>query len=213
MARPGNRAFYLTRGVGMTCCAMKKIYLISALVVVPGLAQADAFCADLWFSRNAIMDAAGHCFTSPLGKAYFDNSDCLAGGAQVSPEAFARISRIKAREAEFNCAIDTSAEDLATSLAPMRRSVTRVPVRDLSESSCIGYQGTGVTLYADASETSKPLGEFGAGDNILSSHEFEIGADGREWGYVTVETPRTHVTRTSGWTAAPFFETCDVVAG
>ena len=62
---------------------MRALTLLLFLIASP--AAASDVCHDLWFTRNLIMDRAGYCFGSMLGKATFDNSDCT--GKNVSLDA------------------------------------------------------------------------------------------------------------------------------
>ena len=49
-------------------------FLLS-LCVTPAFALDH--CEEWWFTRNLVFDRAGYCFSSPLGQAVFDNSDCF----------------------------------------------------------------------------------------------------------------------------------------
>ena len=55
------------RAAGLRLSAMKRLALLCALLASP--AAASDVCDDLWFTRNLIMDRAGYCFGSVLGRA------------------------------------------------------------------------------------------------------------------------------------------------
>lgn len=108
--------------------------------------QDGAPCDDLWFSRNAMLDKAGYCFASPLGQAVFDNSDCVPGAVTVDEMTQTAIQAIRAREAFFQCDVDTGRKTL--DLDPhdiARRKVLDIqPVEEALwqfEYSCVGYVG------------------------------------------------------------------------
>ena len=83
-----------------------------ALVLTPLSALADSFCEDLWFTRNALADRGGYCFSSTLGQAVFDNDGCTGSTSALAANDRALVSRIVELEAEAQCAVDTEAQDL-----------------------------------------------------------------------------------------------------
>ncbi|RED18171.1 DUF4453 domain-containing protein [Pontivivens insulae] len=193
---------------------MKMIAICVALVLTPLSALADSFCEDLWFTRNALADRGGYCFSSTLGRAVFDNDGCTGSTSALAANDRAVVSRIVELEAEAQCAVDTEAQGLDLPDLPWRRTMIDLPVADGAESGCLGWRGGRALLHAGAGAFSRVTGSIEPGDVIISAHEaIESNAGGR-WIYVTVH-PRTAAADpvSAGWTDEAIFSDCSSVAG
>lgn len=160
--------------------------LALAAVVAASAATAanaqDAQCEDWWFARNLIFDRAGYCFASPLGRALFDNADCSTTAPNLPADLAAQVAQIRALEAEFACAVDTTRGSLSDPQSvDAYRAMWDIPVRDLGESGCIGYRGPVVTLRLGAREDAPVAGTIQPGMSIGFGH---VGRNGYD--YVTV---------------------------
>ena len=122
--------------------------LASILIALPLPALADDICHDLWFTRNLIMDRAGYCFGSILGKSTFDNGDCTGKSVALGTAATEMVARIQASEKELACKVDTGQPVLDLEDADFRRTLTDLPLRSPFESACIGC-GPGVSDESD----------------------------------------------------------------
>lgn len=144
--------------------------------------QDDPLCEDLWFARNLIHDRAGYCFSSPLGQAQFDNSDCTTRNATLAPAQAALVARIRQSEAQYSCNLDTNRTWLTypDELEPYRR-MADVPVRDFGATGCIGYRGPVLTLRNGASHAAAAIGQLRPGASITFAHWPLNG-----WSYVSI---------------------------
>ena len=187
-----------------TFLALPVLALPLAALAAP--AAADDFCGDFWFTRNLLMDRAGHCFGSPLGRALFDNEGCTEGAAP-GPEAAARIARIQAAEKRNACKVDVSAETLGLDDADIRRRLTDLPLRDEIESSCIGWEGAVTPLLAGRRPQEAAVGRISPGDHVLYQHVPEEG-----WVYVTARD-RKGALISGGWMKETLPAPCRDFAG
>ena len=139
----------------MAICNMSRVLAILALLL-PSSALADG-CADLWFTRNLIMDRAGYCFGSALGQAVFDNGDCIGKTVPLPAGAADRIAEIRAREVGNTTAASTPARRGSTSRmrtsGRIRVHVTAGP--RCPESACIGWR-QGITALRAAPRARQP---------------------------------------------------------
>ncbi len=159
-----------------------------AAIGIGGVAQAQHYCHDLWFSRNAMWNDAGYCFSSPLGQAVFDNSDCTTE-APVLPELNARIAaRILTVEKEFGCAVDSSAPSLEGEQVfslEHRWAVRSQPILGRSEETewaCYGFQQPRLPVRTSPQADAEILGWLETGEAFWTNH-----ADWNGWDFVTVE--------------------------
>ncbi|MEM6727765.1 MAG: DUF4453 domain-containing protein [Pseudomonadota bacterium] len=185
------------------------------LVSFPTFASALEFCDDYWLSRNMIFDRAGLCFSSALGRATFNNDDCLGGDVTLTTDEQVFVDAIEQFEEEFACNVDTTRTRLAVEDLDIRLRLTRFPLRDPTESACIGWQGGRVLLFEGFDENGRVTGSIMRGDNILSSHFEGRDLRGRVWNYYTVrrEIPGPEVIVAAGWTFQEVFNPCDMIAG
>lgn len=138
----------------------------------------EVYCEDWWFARNLIHDRAGYCFSSALGQALFDNSDCTTTAPALSPSLAEQVARIRALEAEFACDIDTTRTRLAfpEAVEPYRL-MEDIPIKDQGDSGCIGYRGPEVTLHSGASAGAAVIGTVTPGMSIGFGHFQQDGFD------------------------------------
>ena len=64
-------------------------------------------CYDLWYERNAIMNANGYCFESRLGQETFDNTDCWTSNIKLSPSEKRRVTSIRNEERRRGCKVNS----------------------------------------------------------------------------------------------------------
>lgn len=148
---------------------MFKTVLILLFLTTPALAQSPVaydYCDELWFIRNQIYDNAGHCFSSPLGQAMFDNEDCTPGAVALSSFEQAMVDSLRAEEQSLGCAVDTAqTTPLAVPNLEDRRETPWLG-GEMSYSMCIGWQGAGFALYAEPDAASTQIGAVTPGDNL-----------------------------------------------
>ncbi len=184
---------------------MRCLALMFGILFLPATAQ--AYCEDLWLTRNIVFDRAGYCFGSVLGQSIFDNSDCTTKTPELSAEDRALVDSIKQHEARNGCRVDTSARALSLPTVEWRRAMLMLPIRDEFESACIGWKGPPVPLRVDVSPTAAVTATVAAGDTLLYSHYPE----GDYW-FVTLI--RSEVTVAEGWAIVPDEVThCTQIAG
>jgi hypothetical protein len=173
----------------------------AAIVAAPAFGQmVDDYCNDYWFVRNQIFDKAGYCFSSPLGRASFDNSDCTGKDVRLSAADQALVARIKDIETRGGCHVDTSRTSLPIPLIWLRLQLTDLAARDeYSGYGCFGYKGPGVMLWAGHSESGVPISEVRPGDDLTYLYDTTTAPPG--WTYVEVE--RDGVPVGLGWIHQP----------
>ena len=175
---------------------MRALTLLLFLIASP--AAASDVCHDLWFTRNLIMDRAGYCFGSMLGKATFDNSDCTGKNVSLQAGDQLMVSSIRRREKLLKCGVNTARPLLDLPDVDIRRRLVDLPLRDEFESACIGWLLDDLPLRASAEDGSTIVGVVTHGDNVSFRHD----AKG-DWNYVTVSGEGwTH--KSAGWTNAAF---------
>lgn len=164
----------------------------------PAFAQDDPFCQELWLSRNTIMDRAGQCFTTPLGEAVFDNSDCVEGETRLNPLDAELVRMAQAIEQWAVCDVDTGTERLDVAVLPFRARLMElftVPVLSDGEFGCTGYLGEPVPLYAGISINMTVIGMLEPGQTVTMSHNPLRGG----WQYLEVSAPNGGATVAHGW--------------
>ncbi|MEP2715978.1 DUF4453 domain-containing protein [Pseudophaeobacter sp.] len=192
----------------MRSFSLAALSLVTTAILAPSLALADEFCEDLWFTRNAIMDRAGYCFGSKLGQAIFDNSDCLGKTVSLSAEDQEMVAELQALEREGDCRVDTSKGSLSLPDLAQRQALWHLPLRDISESACLGWRGKSVGLHAGPGKDTPVIGKITPGDTIGYSYLPQ-----GDWDYVQV-FDSNWVFKSAGWTdlhVSP--QTCSDIAG
>ncbi len=193
-------------------------FLIGLAVAIgissPAVADIENPCADLWFSRNAMLDKAGYCFSTPLGKALFDNSDCTTKQPELTTEVKAQIAVIRELEQGDEggfyeaCNIDTGQQKLDLPDLDLRKQLEFQPATDGGTGVCFGYTGPEQPLFAAPWENARTTGVIHQGDDITIGH-----LDWHGWGFTTVM--RGNETKALGWYKIPVEEPaqCRVFAG
>jgi len=183
---------------------MKKYHVLALLCLagVPAYADIEDPCNDLWFSRNAMLDQAGYCFSSPLGKAIFDNSDCTTKQPKLTAQVKAQIALIKKYESDDQsmygrCDIDNQQRKLYVPDVKLRKQLEFQPATDGGIMACLGYLGRDAKVYAAPSKNARPMGKITKGDVLSLGH-----VDWREWTFLTVT--RGKKTTTLGWVNTKF---------
>lgn len=161
---------------------MIKRLLLAMSLLSAGPAAAAGWCDDLWFTRNLVMDRAGYCFGSALGRTYFDNGDCV--GTSVSPQgAAARLMRqVQRLEAESGCKgrVDTNGTWLDVPDMGVRSQLDNLPLIAETPSACIGWRGPLTALQAGRRVAPHAFGLIEPNDTVSFDHAPEDG-----WVYVT----------------------------
>ncbi|MBT0958889.1 DUF4453 domain-containing protein [Alphaproteobacteria bacterium KMM 3653] len=157
---------------------------------VPAMAQ-DRICDDLWFTRNAVFAEAGYCFDSALGQSVF-GSECSTKSPELSNEQKALLTRVKAREAEWECKVSTGNRRLAIEMLPLRMALEDMPVMQGFESSCFGWKGAPKALRRGHHAQAARIGTIEPGDGFLTSYELEEG-----WEFLVIY--RDEAVAAMGW--------------
>ena len=169
-------------------------------------------CDDLWFVRNQIFDAQGYCFGSALGKAIFDNSDCTTSNPELSEKDRRYIAELQAMEAEWECKVDTSRQELNIHSFDKRRILTEQPLHDFTESACLGYLGATIPLYDGPSKDRVQIGHITMGSDILFAHtRFKDELDA--WWFASRVILNGELQPDIGWADASVFGFCERAAG
>lgn len=168
---------------------MIRYVLALCALVLAGPAAAN--CDEMWFVRNLIYDNAGTCFTTPLGKAMFDNRDCRPNGpitlGAIDEEV---IATIKANEADLGCAVDTRQTYLPLPHANLLRRMDQLPAVAKWESACIAFNAPTVPLRSSLGIGAAVIASVTAGDNVFFRYEPFGG-----WEFVVTD-------RAAGWMPA-----------
>lgn len=189
------------------------ILVVGLLAATPVFADIEDPCADLWFSRNAMLDQAGYCFSSPLGKAIFDNRDCTTKQPVLPPKVSRQIALIiKLEQGDPDgfyaaCKIDTTKRHLDLAAISQRKQLGFQPATDGSTGVCLDYLGADIPLHSAPWKTARRIGEIKAGDNVSFSHQ-----DWNGWSFSLIG--RHQDWATAGWYKAEFHgDDCKAFAG
>ena len=174
------------------------------LMLAPVFAFADAFCDELWLTRNTVFDRNGVCFQSPLGQVIFDNNDCDTAAPPLSSADKAFVAQIRDIEGQFACQVDTNRTSLDVAHVGIRLALADLPILSGTESSCLGYNGPALFLTAGRHPDTAISGEILPGMNVNFAH---IAEDGME--FVILENGEM------GWVGSVLIapEVCDAFAG
>ncbi len=161
------------------------LFLLLPLLTSPASAQTDyAYCEDLWFARNLIFHRAGHCFSSPLGRAQFDNSQCTTRNATLPSALATQVAQIRVIERQFSCNVDTRRTTLSNQAdLNAYRYMIDVPIRDFGATGCTGYRGSVLMLRNGARANAAVIGQIAPGASITFAHWPLNG-----WDYVSVHS-------------------------
>lgn len=189
---------------------MRNLAALLVICLSPSVVAAGA-CEDLWFTRNLIMDRAGYCFSSPLGQAMFDNSDCIGTQVQLGLPDMDVINRLRSIEAGLACRMNTNQTWLDLPDIEFRRMLSTHPVLDDQALGwgCNGWTGPAVSLYAGYHAPLQAIGQIVPGDYVVFKHY--SGVPG--WSYVTSHTYNHAALKSAGWLYWPGDDPCVDIAG
>ena len=164
---------------------MRWLICIFLLLSGPALARSDAACEELWFARNAMANSAGYCFTSPLGQAIFDNSDCTTRSPDIGAQATMIVSRILKQEAELSCRVDTDLSEFQTITWPDDRRLelrSRLnldiqppePAEAINQFSCLDRVGTDELIFAAPNRDARVIGAWQPGGDLTFQHGINL---------------------------------------
>lgn len=177
---------------------MRALAFVFCLISAP--VSAGTFCDELWLTRNQVFDQAGYCFGSTLGKTVFNNADCTTKNPVLNAQAKQLVDRIKAEETASRCAVNTGGRQLDVPLLAQRLQLHDLPIRDDTESACIGWRGPDMPLFAGRNAQTMSIGTIRPGDTIFSAH---LSADG--WDFVILQRGGQEVAL--GWTPGIAYDT------
>lgn len=162
---------------------MKKYLLppLAALLTLIAQPAAADPCNDLWFTRNLIMDRAGYCFGSALGKSTFDNAGCKGKSVTLSRSDQKLVDQLRRAEKVLECKVKTSATRLTFGDKKWRWMMRDLPVATGFESGCFGWLDPATPLYVSRDRNAPVASTIQRGDNLLYAHE---GTGG--WEYVLI---------------------------
>lgn len=189
---------------------LRKI-LVLFFLAAPGISSARDLCDDLWFTRNLVFDKAGYCFSTPLGQAVFDNSDCTSKSPQLPRDAQAFVAWVKLQEAEWECALDTERTHITTELLPIRRLIRHRVAPSGYESACIGWHGDAFPLFDGHSGKMLPIGQVEPADIIIWEFNM-LDPTPNGWDFLTVQRDGAMISM--GWSNMRIEPAmCDGMAG
>jgi len=164
-------------------------WILLFVSLAPG-AWANAYCAELWFTRNLIFDRAGYCFGSTLGQALFDNADCIGKNVTLDPVSQRKVAKIREIETWEECRVNTNGTSLVFEDMEAKRALLDLPVPDNLGSGCLGWRGTAIPLRTGHRAEAPVSGWLQTGDYILFDHY-----DEGDWLFITTYAP----TAVGGW--------------
>ncbi len=124
----------------------KKYLTLWAAICLGGPTLAADRCDDLWVSRNAVFDAAGFCFQSPLGQALFDNGDCSTQAPDFTEQQSANIAAISQAETQLSCNVDVNRTRVDVPDLRFRAGLETQPIVTAKGRVCHGYIGRKVDI-------------------------------------------------------------------
>lgn len=140
-------------------------------------------CEDLWFSRNQLYDRAGYCFSTPLGQAIFDNSDCTGKDVSLEPGGGEIVAFVRDMEERLDCKVDTSATSIDIPHIDLRFRLETVVALSEIASGCLGWTGDPIPLRAGPRDGAEVLSVAMPGDDIVWEYEPIGWPEG--WSFVT----------------------------
>ncbi len=151
---------------------LRPLALTAACALAATTATAEGpQCEDWWVARNLIFDRAGYCFSTPLGRALFDNAGCTTTDPALTAEAAATVAQIRSLETDYACAVDTTRTTLNDpGLLELYRLFEDIPVRDIGESGCLGYRGDPLALRSGARADAPVTGWLQPGMSVGFAH-------------------------------------------
>lgn len=165
-------------------------HILAGILMIGGTMASADMCDELWYTKNLLFDRAGHCFASALGRANFNNDDCIGSGPTLRPSEQAQYDMVVEQEELWMCDVDNSVyRDLNIEQEALRRTMIVLPIRDGYESACIGYTGPDHVLRRGPSAMAEQTGTLRAGGDVNLIYGYEgdwvylnrDGADGAGW--------------------------------
>lgn len=189
-----------------------RTFLFSLLVASPATSEVwqygEAECNQLWFMRNLIMDRAGYCFGSNLGKALYDNGDCTGKQVTLTQRQQRQVAKIQKLEREIGCKVNNRQQRLDLPTMAALRRLRDMPLPDNGGSACIGWQAGDVPLRAGHGPKARQIGKIQRGDTVFFGYINE-----GDWIAVLV-TKGGRGREVLGWTNASFPDSaCETWAG
>lgn len=155
--------------------------------------QAEDACHDLWFTRNLVLDRAGQCFGTNLGRAVFDDANCSTRSPTLSKQDQALIFLLEQKEKKLDCKVNTDSSRPPVKVVWLRMQMKTLPIVSATRLTCNEWNGPFIKLYSGIDpETSKRTGEIEVDDNVIFAHEPR-----GKWQFVTVERSSEYVG--AGW--------------
>lgn len=170
---------------------MPRLALITLAVLAAQPALAFDPCDDLWFSRNQLYDRAGYCFSTPLGKAVFDNADCTGTEVTLEPGGNDLVTYVQDMEDLFDCAVNTSATSLDIENIALRLRLETVVVLSEFASGCLGWTGEAIPLRAGPREEAEVISVAMPGDDLVWEYEGLGWPEG--WSFFTIYRDESQV--------------------
>ncbi|MBY8976951.1 DUF4453 domain-containing protein [Rhodobacteraceae bacterium NNCM2] len=148
---------------------LKPALLSLCLLSTPASAEVWEYgpedCNVLWFMRNLIMDRAGYCFGSNLGKAIYDNGDCKGTEVSLTAAQQQQVGKIRKLEKEIGCKVNTGQTQLKGYKIDAIRRLRDMPLPDNGGSACT-WAGAPLDIYDGYSKGSSVMGQLSPGDRI-----------------------------------------------
>ncbi len=149
---------------------MHKILFGLFLLVTPLSAIANDLCDELWLSRNRVFDRLDFCFKSELGKATFDNSDCIEGTPKPNVNEQRIIDLVHEVEAEWSCNINTNRTILDVNWLQLHDILRDIPVRSGNETGCLEWRAGATSLRSGRSDKASVTGVIVDYDDVLLNY-------------------------------------------
>jgi hypothetical protein len=183
---------------------MRRLLLL-LLALLPAPAAAQAYCEELWFTRNLLFDRAGHCFSTALGQAVFDNADCRGKVVLQGAEADT-MRRLLGLERAAGCRVDTRRGWVEVAHIGLRRQMGDLPI-PLRDSRGCTWSGEVLPLRLARDAGAVVSAAARPGDRLTFSFE-----DAGGWRYA--ELRREGRVIGAGWTeAGPVTAGCSADGG
>jgi hypothetical protein len=169
------------------------------LIMLAGPVASDVWdygesdCKELWFMRNLIMDRAGYCFGTTLGKAVYDNADCVGKDVSLTRPQSDQVARIQKLEREIGCKVNTGSRTLEVKTMASLRRLRDMPLPDNGGSACT-YTGARLPLHDGYSAGSAVIAQVDAGDRLYFGW---IGTG--DWYVISAEKGGNGGTSVLGW--------------
>ncbi|PRY26499.1 YARHG domain-containing protein [Aliiruegeria haliotis] len=190
-------------------------WIVAAALTVPaapGAAEVWQYgqsdCNQLWFMRNLIMDRAGYCFGTNLGKSLYDNGDCTGKQVHLSGDESRQVKKIKALETRIGCKVNTGGTSLDV---PMKSNLLRLRDMPLPADGgwgCLGWAGRAAPIHDGYSSGRRVIGSIDPGDNVFFGFLGEGG-----WSPVIVAKGGNGGKEILGWIDASLDPVCTSEAG